>query len=197
MSTNSDFRRVYLDHSATTPVDKRVLNEMLPYFSDKFGNANSIHGFGAEAALAVDTARRKTAELIGAKHTEIYFTSGGTEADNWAIKGAAFAKKSVGKHIITSSIEHPAVIASCKQLEAQGFEVTYLPVNEKGLVSTTELKKALRPDTVLVSVMLANNEVGTVQPVKELCEIAHKAGALFHTDAVQAMGSVQIGRAHV
>ena len=192
MNENSNYRQVYLDHSATTPVDERVLNEMLPYFSDKFGNANSIHGFGSEAALAVDTARRKIAKLIDAKHTEIYFTSGGTEADNWALKGVAFARRDRGKHIITSSIEHAAIMASCKQLEAQGYELTYLSVNEKGLVSPAELKKALRSDTILVSVMLANNEVGTVQPVKELCEITHEAGVLFHTDAVQAMGSIPV-----
>ncbi len=192
MITNALNRKIYLDHSATTPLDERVFCEMKPWFTEKFGNANSIHSFGADAALAVDTARRKIAELLGAKPTEIYFTSGGTEADNWAIKGMAEAKRDKGKHIIVSSIEHAAIMSACKQLSAKGYEITYLPVNSKGLVAPQDLLSAIRNDTVMVSVMLANNEVGTIQPIKELCEIAHGKGVLFHTDAVQAVGSIPV-----
>ena len=185
-------KRVYLDHSATTPLDSEVLEKMLPYFTDKFGNANSMHSFGQEGAYAVDEARRKIAELIGAKPTEIYFTSGGTEADNWAIKGMAAKLRKKGNHIITSSIEHAAIISSCHQLEEFGFEVTFLPVDKTGKVNPLDLEKAITDKTVLVSVMLANNEIGTIQPVKELCEIAHKKGIYFHTDAVQAVGSIPV-----
>lgn len=167
-------KRVYLDHSATTPLDPEVLEKMLPYFTEKFGNANSMHSFGQEGAYAVDEARRKIAELIGAKPTEIYFTSGGTEADNWAIKGMAAKLRKKGNHIITSSIEHAAIMASCHQLEEFGFDVTFLPVDKTGKVNPADLVKAITDKTILVSVMLANNEIGTIQPVKELCDIAHK-----------------------
>ena len=184
--------RIYLDHSATTPLDPEVLQKMMPYFTEKFGNANSMHSFGQEGAYAVDEARRKIASLIGAKPTEIYFTSGGTEADNWAIKGMAMKMREKGNHIIVSSIEHAAILASCKQLQEFGFDVTYLPVDNKGKVSPDELRKAITDKTILVSVMLANNEIGTIEPVKELAAIAHEHGIFFHTDAVQAMGAIPV-----
>lgn len=185
-------QRIYLDHSATTPLDKEVLQKMLPYFTEMFGNANSMHTFGQEGAYAVDAARRKIASLIGAKPNEIYFTSGGTEADNWAIKGMASKLKEKGNHIITSSIEHAAILASCRQLERQGFRVTYLPVDNKGRVRPEDLRAAITKETILVSVMLANNEIGTIQPIKELCAIAKEKGIAFHTDAVQAVGSIPV-----
>ena len=185
-------KRVYLDHSATTPLDPEVLDRMIPYFSEKFGNANSMHSFGQEGAYAVDESRRKIADILGAKPTEIYFTSGGTEADNWAIKGMAAKLRKKGNHIITSSIEHAAVISSCRQLEDFGFKVTYLPVDGTGTVDPDELKKALTDKTVLVSIMLANNEIGTIQPIKELAAVAHEKGIFFHTDAVQAVGSIPV-----
>lgn len=185
-------KRIYLDHAATTPLCDEAFEAMKPYFSDVFGNANSQHAYGRDAAKAVADARAAIADCIGAKPNEIYFTSGGTEADNWAVKGAAMSSAAKGRHIITSSVEHPAIYASCKQLEKLGFEVTYLPVDGEGFVSPAELEKAVRPDTVLVSVMFANNEVGTVQPVAELAAVAHAHGALFHTDAVQAAGAIAI-----
>ncbi len=185
-------RKVYLNYSATTPVAKAVLDEMMPYFSEKFGNANSMHAFGQEGAYAVDEARRKIADLLKVKPTEIYFTSGGTEADNWALKGIAHAKKEQGKHIITSKIEHAAILSSCAQLEQDGFRVTYLPVDKNGIVNPEDLEAAIDEDTTLVSIMTANNEIGSIQPIKELCAIAHRHGVLFHTDAVQAMGSIPV-----
>ncbi|MDR0426359.1 MAG: cysteine desulfurase NifS [Clostridiales bacterium] len=185
-------RRIYLDHAATTPVDKAVLADMLPYFSDIAGNANSLHSFGREGAYAVDTARRQIAADLGVKPTEIYFTSGGTEADNWAVKGIAALDKNRGGHLITSKIEHHAVLCAFEQLEKQGYAVTYLDVDGEGLVSPEALEREIRPDTFLVSVMLANNEIGTIQPIRELCEIAHRRKLIFHTDAVQAIGSIPV-----
>ncbi|MBR7141804.1 MAG: cysteine desulfurase, partial [Clostridia bacterium] len=186
-------KRIYLDHSATTPVDEEVLQKMLPYFTGKFGNANSMHSFGQEGAYAVDESRRKIASLIGAKPNEIYFTSGGMEADNWAIKGMALKMREKGNHVITSSIEHAAIMSSCAQIAKEyGFEITYLPVNENGLVRPEDLRSAITDKTVLVSIMLANNEIGTIQPIKELAEIAHEKGIYFHTDAVQAVGSIPV-----
>jgi cysteine desulfurase len=184
-------KSIYFDHAATTPLSDEAFEAMKPYFSGVFGNPNSQHVFGREAAKAVAEARDAVAEAIGAKANEIYFTSCGTEADNWALKGAAFALKRKGKHIITSVIEHPAVYTTCKQLEEYGFEVTYLPVDNEGFVSPDALEKAIRDDTVLISIMFANNEIGTVEPVKELAEVAHKHGVLFHTDAVQATGAIR------
>ncbi len=184
-------KRIYLDHAATTPLSEKAFESMRPYFTEIFGNANSQHSFGRDGAKAVNAARETLAAAIGAKTNEIYFTSCGTEADNWAVKGAAFSKNAKGKHIITSVIEHPAIYGSCKQLEDYGFEVTYLPVDNEGFVSPEDLEKAMRKDTALVSIMYANNEIGTVQPIKELCEIAHRHGALFHTDAVQATGAIK------
>ncbi len=183
-------KNIYLDHAATTPVSKEVFDAMQPYFTEYFGNPNSQHAFGRDGAKAVNEAREKLARAIGAKTNEIYFTSCGTEADNWAVKGTAFGLQSKGKHIITSVIEHPAIYSTCKQLEQYGFEVTYLDVDNEGFVSPEALKKAMRDDTILVSIMYANNEIGTVQPIKELAEIAHAGGALFHTDAVQATGAI-------
>lgn len=182
-------KNIYLDHAATTPLSQKAFEAMQPYFSDIYGNANSQHVFGRDGAKAVNEARQTMAECIGAKPSEVYFTSCGTEADNWAIKGIALQMQDKGKHIITSVIEHPAVYTTCKQLEKFGWQVTYLPVDGEGFVSADDLEKAIRDDTVLVSIMYANNEIGTVQPIKELCDTAHRHGVLFHTDAVQATGA--------
>lgn len=185
-------KNVYLDHAATTYVKKEVLNEMMPYFTESFGNPSSIYKLGQENRKAVDKAKDQIATAIGATPNEIYFTAGGCEADNWVVKGIAFANKNKGNHIITSSIEHPAMINACKFLEKNGFEVTFLGVDENGQVRPEELKKAIKPTTVLISIMFANNEIGTIQPIKELAEIAKEHGIYFHTDAVQAVGSIKI-----
>lgn len=185
-------KKIYLDHNATTPMRAEVLEATLPYFKEKFGNASSIHGFGREAKVALEDAREKVAEILGASSSEIFFTSGGTEADNLAIKGTAFANPKKGRHIITSEIEHHAILESCKFLEKEGFEITYLPVNSQGLIDPEDLRKAIRDDTILVSIMYANNEMGTIQPIEELCKIAKKKGIYFHTDAVQAVGKAPI-----
>lgn len=185
-------KSIYLDNSATTYTDSEVLKEMLPYFREIYGNASSQHFFGRDALKAVDRARQQVAKAIACNPNEIYFTSGGTESDNWAIKGMALAHQDKGKHIITSCIEHPAVIKTCKALEKQGFEVTYLKVDNEGFISLDELEKAIRKDTILISIMTANNEVGTLQPIRQIGEIAHKHGVVFHTDAVQAVGNVPI-----
>ncbi len=184
--------RIYLDNAATTAVSPEVLETMLPYFTECFGNPSSIHGTGREAAKAVSAARKQVAAAIGAQPQEIYFTAGGSESDNWAIKGTAFAKKNKGNHIITTAIEHHAVLHTCKWLEKQGFEVTYLPVDETGMVSPADVEKAVTDRTILISVMAANNEIGTVQPIAEIGRIAHEHGIVFHTDAVQAIGAIPI-----
>lgn len=181
-------KQIYLDNASTTPVREEVLEAMMPYFSEEFGNPSSIYPLGQRASDAVARAREAIAGLMGAKPREVYFTSGGSESDNWAIKGAARANAKKGRHIVTSAIEHHAVLHACEALEREGFEVTYLPVGADGLVRPEDLAAALRSDTVLASVMLANNEIGTVQPVAELARIAHEAGVLFHADAVQAFG---------
>ena len=183
---------IYLDNAATTATRPQVLEAMLPYFGEYYGNAASIYRFAGKSTKAVDEARRTVADALGAKKGEIYFTGGGSESDNWALKATAFAKKEEGKHIITSKIEHHAILHTCQFLEQNGFEVTYLDVDENGLVQPEKLEQAIREDTILVSIMFANNEIGTIQPIAELAEIAHKHGALFHTDAVQAFCHVPI-----
>ncbi len=186
-------RKIYLDNASTTYVSNEVLNEMLPCFNTIYGNAGSIHSFGREAMAIVDRARDRVKEAINAsKANEIYFTSGGTEADNWAIIGVAHAYAQKGKHIITSQIEHHAVLHACEQLEKEGYEVTYLPVDSTGLVKLPELLHAIRKDTTLISIMSVNNEVGTIQNIKAIAKIAHDYGILFHTDAVQAIGNVKM-----
>ena len=185
-------RKVYLDSAATTYVTNEVLNEMMPCYNIFFGNPNSIHSFGREAQGIVDRARDRIAKTINAKSEEIYFTSGGTEADNWAIKGIAHAYANKGKHIITSQIEHPAVMESCRALEKEGFEVTYLPVDKYGVVSLAALLHAIRKDTILISIMAVNNEVGTIQNIKAIGKTARENGILFHTDAVQAYGALKL-----
>lgn len=185
-------REVYLDYSATTPVKKEVLDAMLPYFTEKFGNPSSLYKKGRDTKAAIIEARKQIANLIGASEREIIFTSGGTEADNWAVKGAAYANKDKGNHIITTKIEHHALLHTCKYLEEQGFEVTYLDVDQYGMINLEELEKSIKETTTLVSIMFANNEIGTIQPIKEIGAITRKRGVLFHTDAVQALGNVEI-----
>ncbi|KAF1085162.1 Cysteine desulfurase [Sporotomaculum syntrophicum] len=185
-------KSIYMDHSATTPVDKQVFEAMVPYFTEIYGNAASVHSQGRQASRAVELAREQVAALIGASPEEIIFTSGGTEADNQAIIAYMLANRSKGRHIITSAIEHHAVLHCCDWLARQGFEITVLPVNPLGVVEPATLSKALRPDTALVSIMHANNEVGTLEPIAELAAIAHEAGAVFHTDAVQTVGKIPV-----
>jgi len=185
-------RRIYLDHAATTPTRPEVVKAMLPHFTDAFGNASSIYSYGQEARGAVEEARAKVAELIGARSEEIIFTSGGTEADNYALEGVAYANERKGDHIITTSIEHHAVIEVCKFLEKRGFRINYLPVDKYGLVDPDDVKKAITDKTILISVMHANNEVGTIEPVEEIGKIAREAGVCFHTDAVQTLGHIPV-----
>ncbi|NLM68789.1 MAG: cysteine desulfurase NifS [Firmicutes bacterium] len=185
-------KTVYLDHAATTSVRDEVLEAMLPYFKDSFGNASSVHSFGREAKKALDTARETVAEILNADFNEIIFTSGGTESNNLAIKGAAHQYKQRGTHLITSAIEHPAVLNPMKELEKEGFTVTYLPVNEQGIVSVEAFQNAVRDDTILVSIMHANNEIGTIQPIAAIGKIARERGILMHTDAVQSVGYLNI-----
>lgn len=183
-------RTVYLDHNATTPVHPEVLEAMQPYFMEGFGNASSIHQSGREAKAALEDTRQAIAALLGCRASELYFTSGGTESDNFAIKGIAFANRAKGKHIVTSSIEHHAVDVSCRFLEREGFDVTFLPVDSEGFVDPDDLKKAIRPDTILVTIMHANNETGVIQDLKALSSVGRDAGVYFHTDAVQATGKI-------
>lgn len=185
-------KMIYLDNAATTKTAPEVVEAMLPYFSEFYGNASTVYEFGGKSKEAVSKAREIIANAIGAKENEIYFTAGGSESDNWAIKAAAEAYRGKGKHIITSKIEHHAVLHTCQWLEQNGFEVTYLDVDEFGVVKLEELKKAIRPDTILISIMFANNEIGTIEPVEEIGKIAKEQGILFHTDAVQAFGQVPI-----
>jgi cysteine desulfurase NifS len=184
--------RIYLDNAATTPLRKEVLDAMMLYLINRFGNPSALYSYGQEAKKAIEEARDKVAAAIGASEDEIFFTSGGTESDNWALKGAAYALKDKGNHIITSSVEHHAILHTCQYLENQGFEITYLPVDEYGLVDPNELKRAIKDNTILVSIMYANNEIGTIEPIEELVKVAHEKGVLFHTDAVQAVGNVPV-----
>ena len=183
---------IYFDHAATTPVCKEALEKMLPYFTDVFGNPNSQHAFGREAVKAVDDARDSIAKYINAKPSELYFTSGGTESDNWALRGIANAYKSKGNHIIISPIEHAAMIVTAKALEKEGFKVDYMKVDEYGFVDLKHLKSIVTQETIFVGCMMANNEVGTIEPIKEIAEIAHSVGAVMFTDAVQAAGVIDI-----
>jgi len=183
---------IYLDNAATTQVYPEVLDAMLPYFTEYYGNPSAIYSFAGESKKAVDEARTNVAALINARTEDIYFTGGGSESDNWALKATAEAYESKGKHIITSRIEHHAILHTCAYLEQKGYEVTYLDVDEDGKISLEELEKAIRPDTILISIMSANNEIGTIQPIKEIGKIAHDHGVLFHTDAVQAFGHIPI-----
>ena len=185
-------RKVYLDNAATTYVSSDVMNEMIPCFNAMYGNSNSIHSFGRDAEGMVDRARDRISKAINSRSSEIYFTSGGTEANNWAIKGIAHANQEKGRHIIVSKIEHDSVLESCKELKKEGFEITYLNVNSEGLVNLAELLHYIRKDTILVSVMAVNNEIGTIQNIKALASIAHDNGAIFHTDAVQALGHISL-----
>jgi len=184
--------RIYLDHAATTPTHPDVVKAMLPFFTDAFGNPSSIYSYGQEAKAAVEKARTKTAELIGARSEEIVFTSGGTEADNFALKGVAYANGHKGNHIITTSIEHHAVMEVCKFLGRRGFTITYLPVDEYGLVDPDDVRKAITTKTMLISIIHANNEVGTIEPVSEIGKIAKEAEVFFHTDAVQTVGHIPV-----
>ena len=190
---------IYLDNAATTKTAPEVVEAMLPYFSEAYGNPSSIYSLAGESRKAVDQARETIANALGARPEEIYFTAGGTESDNWALKAAAEFYRKKGNHIITTKIEHHAVLHSCQWLEKQGFEVTYLNVDENGVVRLEELKAAIRPTTILISVMYANNEIGTIQPIREIGEIAHEHGILFHTDAVQAFGQlpIQVDDCHI
>lgn len=185
-------KMIYLDNAATTRTAPEVVEAMLPYFSEFYGNASTVYEFGGMSKEAISKAREIIADAIGAKENEIYFTGGGSESDNWALKATAEAYKSKGRHIITSKIEHHAILHTCEWLEQNGFEVTYLDVDEFGVVKLEELKKAIRPDTILITIMFANNEIGTIEPVAEIGKIAKEHGILFHTDAVQAFGQVLI-----
>jgi len=185
-------KRIYMDNAATTRVTEPVAQAMMPYLTEVFGNPSSVHAFGRDARRALDNARTQVAAALNAKPNEIYFTGCGTESDNWAIRGTAYARRDRGNHIITSAIEHHAVLHTCEQLEKEGFKITYLPVDEEGLISLDDLKAAITPETILITIMTANNEIGTIQPIKEIGAIAKEHGIRFHTDAVQAIGSVRM-----
>lgn len=183
---------IYLDNSATTKLDEEVLNAMMPYLKESYGNPSSAYRIGRENKTIVEHARKQVADVLNANDDEIYFTSGGSEADNMAIKGVAFANQDKGKHIITSKIEHPAVLETCKELERHGFEITYISVNKDGTIDLEELENSIQDDTILISIMFANNEIGTIEPIKEIGDIAKKHNILFHTDSVQAIGNIKI-----
>ena len=185
-------KNIYFDNAATTRLDEEVLNEMIPYLKENYGNASSIYKLGRDSKKAVEDSREKIAQVLNCKSNEIYFTAGGSESDNTAIKGIARANKLKGNHIITSKIEHPAVLETCKNLEKEGFEVTYISVDENGIINLEELKKSVKDTTVLITIMFANNEIGTVQPIEEIGKIAKEKNIYFHTDAVQAVGSIKI-----
>lgn len=183
---------IYLDNAATTKTDEEVVKEMLPYFTQNYGNASSVYEFGSKSKISITKARETIAKILNAKAEEVYFTAGGSESDNWALKAVAEAYRDKGKHIITSKIEHHAILHTCEYLEKEGYEVTYLDVDERGMVDLEKLEKAIRPDTILISIMFANNEIGTIEPVEQIGEIAGRHGVLFHTDAVQAFGQIPI-----
>ena len=183
---------IYFDNSATTRIKTEVLNEMMPYLTTEYGNASSLYSIGRKAKRAIENARKQVAKLINCEPHEIYFTGSGSESDNTALKGFAYANKEKGNHIITSKIEHPAILESCKTLQKQGFEISYIGVDENGVIKLEELKKSIKPTTILISIMIANNEIGTIQPIKEIAEIAHYNNIVFHTDAVQAIGNMEI-----
>ena len=185
-------RIIYLDNAATTKTSKEVVDAMLPYFTEQYGNASAIYSIGSSNKEVISEARKTIADVLGAKENEIYFTAGGSESDNWALKATCEAYGAKGKHIITSAIEHHAILHTCEYLEQQGYEVTYVGVDADGVIKMDELKAAIRPDTILISVMFANNEIGTIQPIREIGALAHEKGILFHTDAVQAFGQVPI-----
>lgn len=185
-------KSMYFDNAATTRLDDEVLQEMLPYLKENYGNASSIYKLGRESRKAVEESREKISKVLNCKPNEIYFTAGGSESDNTAIKGIAKANKKKGNHIITSKIEHPAVLETCKQLEKEGFEITYISVDENGIVDLEELKKSIKPTTILITIMFANNEIGTIQPIEEIGKIAKESNIYFHTDAVQAVGNAKI-----
>lgn len=185
-------KHVYMDYAATTYVKPEVLNEMLPYFTEYFGNPSSLYSISRETQMAIDNARGRVAKAINAEREEIFFTGGGSEADNWALKGIAFANRHRGNHIITTTIEHHAILHACEFLERNGFEITYLPVDEYGRVNPSDVEKSITDKTILVSIMFANNEIGTIEPIKEIGEICREKKVFFHTDAVQAVGHVSI-----
>ena len=185
-------QNIYLDNAATTRLNPLVLDEMIPYLKDMYGNASSIYSIGKQSRATIEKARERVAKAIGAQPSEIFFTSGGTESDNWAIKGTTFANRSRGNHIITTSIEHHALLHTCKYLEKESFEITYLPVNKNGIINIKDLKKAIKSTTILISIMFANNEIGTIQPIEEIGKIAKEKNIYFHTDAVQAIGQIPI-----
>lgn len=185
-------KNIYMDYSATTPVLKEVMEKMNPYFNEFYGNPSSVYSFSMESKIAIDEAKRTAAKILNCKGEEVFFTSGGTESDNWALIGTAMANQNKGKHIITTSIEHHAVLKASEYLEKLGFEITYLPVDEEGLISIDTLLKSIRQDTILVSIMTANNEIGTIEPIKEIGEILKEKNIIFHTDAVQAAGHIKL-----
>ena len=183
---------IYFDNSATTKINSEVLNEMMPFLTTEFGNASSLYTIGRKSKRAIENARKQVAQLINCKQNEVYFTAGGSESDNLALKGFAYANKEKGNHIITSKIEHPAILETCQMLEKQGIEVSYINVDENGFIKIDELKNSIKPSTILVSIMAANNEIGTIQPIEEIAKIAHEHNIVFHTDAVQGVGNMPI-----
>ena len=183
---------IYFDNAATTKLDEEVLEEMMPYLKENYGNASSIYRLGRESRKAVESAREKIANILNCKPTEIYFTAGGSESDNTIVKGIAHSHKKKGNHIITSKIEHPAILETCKQLEKEGFEISYVSVDENGIINLKELKSMIKPTTILITIMFANNEIGTIQPIEEIGKIAKENNIYFHTDAVQAVGNIRI-----
>ena len=183
---------IYFDNAATTKIKTEVLNEMMPYLTRNYGNASSLYSIGRTSKRAIENARRQVAQLINCNPNEIYFTGSGSESDNTALKGYAYANKSKGNHIITSKIEHPAILETCKNLENKGFEISYIDVDENGILDLEELKKSIKPSTILISIMFANNEIGTIEPIEEISKIAKENNIIFHTDAVQALGNVKI-----